>query len=165
MFWSSNTGTAIKAAAAVGAAVAIAAALWYVFLLRGQMAEQTRTIADLRVRAVVAGQAEAQSPAAAQEFAVAMASAQLALAAAHQSLDATDLGVDRIDREIAIAPLSAQTCLADSGLPVAYMRVLDRLFDAPAFTGDRARGRDRPPAAAGRVPGAVPAVANSAKAP
>jgi hypothetical protein len=142
--------TALKAAAAIGVAACIAAAIWYVLHLRGQVADLTQANANLQASVAVANTAAADSAKAAQQIAAADFTTQTVVAAEHATIMASDAATDTIMEGFNHASTSDLACAPDGGLPAAYLRGLDQLFEQPAPSGGGAGGSaGQPEAAAG----------------
>jgi hypothetical protein len=150
MFGLDTIGLAIKAGAALLVVAAIAAALWYVSHLRGQVADLTQANQTLQASVAVANAAAADSAKAAQAVATASAQSQAIVADTHAATDSLNATIQSITEEVALAPASDKTCPAakpgpngvfiGGGLPAALIRAADELFQGSA--ADRGAAND-----------------------
>jgi uncharacterized phage infection (PIP) family protein YhgE len=154
-----SIGTAIKAVAALLAVAAVAGALWYVSHLRGQVADQAKTIDNLNASVAVANAAAAESAKAAQEIARSSAESQSIVADTHAATESLNAAIQSITQEVALAPASDKTCPVSRagialGLPPALVRAADELFQGSAADRGPANdnGQDQGPAGAAVVP-------------
>jgi hypothetical protein len=165
MFGLDSIGTAVKAAAALACALAVAAAIWYLAHLRGQVADLTQANANLQASVAVANTAAAVSAKSAETIADAGTAALNAVATANKAITAADIVDQKPVEDFNVALPKDQICALGEGLPAAYMRGLDGLFGQPAAPGGGAGGSDDPHQAAAAMPGGLPGVAQPAQTP